>query len=109
MLISKAVLTGEAYSASLYMFSWSSQEGVNNGALHCAQARQKARASGQEFMDRSVMSGRFPMSLPQALLPRGQLTPAQQLVYEDFARIPRTAPGQPPFPMGASPDCLTPR
>lgn len=65
------------------------------------QARAKARAAGQEFMDRSVLQGRFPMQLPPALLPRGQLTPPQQLVYEDFARIPRTAPGTAAFPLHA--------
>ncbi len=48
-------------------------------------------------MDRSILQGRFPTQLPQQLLPRGQLTPAQQLVYEDFARIPRTAPGSQHF------------
>ncbi len=65
------------------------------------QARAKARAAGQEFMDRTVLQGRFPMQLPPALLPRGQLSPPQQLVYEDFARIPRTAPGTAalPFPL----------
>lgn len=42
-------------------------------------------------MDGSVLQGRFPASLPATLLPRqGQLSPQQQLVYEDFARIPRS-------------------
>lgn len=66
--------------------------------LSGGQARAKARAAGQEYMDRSVLQGRFPTQLPQQLLPRGQLTPAQQLVYEDFARIPRIAPGPCPPP-----------
>ena len=57
------------------------------------QARAKAKAAGQEFLDRAVLQGRFPASLPATLLPRqGQLSPQQQLVYEDFARIPRSAP-----------------
>ncbi len=62
---------------------------INSGVL---QARIKARAAGQEFIDRAVLQNRMPLILPQALLPRpGQLAPHQQLVYEDFARIPRTA------------------
>jgi CCR4-NOT transcription complex subunit 1 len=55
-------------------------------------ARARAKAAGQPFADTSVMQGRFPGALPEALRPRpGQLTPQQQRVYEDFARIPRTA------------------
>ena len=39
------------------------------------------------------MRGRFPSALPRTLTARnGQLTPQQQYVYDDFARIPRTAP-----------------
>ncbi|KAK9916879.1 hypothetical protein WJX75_008268 [Coccomyxa subellipsoidea] len=71
---------------------------IDDRLMPAYQARAKARAAGQEFMDRSVLQGRFPMQLPPALLPRGQLTPPQQLVYEDFARIPRTAPAVQPAP-----------
>lgn len=61
------------------------------------QARAKAKAAGQEFLDRAVLQGRFPAALPATLLPRqGQLSPQQQAVYEDFARIPRSAPAPPP-------------
>ena len=41
-----------------------------------------------------MLQGRFPMHLPESLKPRpGHLNPAQQRVYEDFARIPRGAAG----------------
>jgi CCR4-NOT transcription complex subunit 1 len=54
-------------------------------------------------MDGSVLQGRFPASLPNSLLPRqGQLSPAQQLVYEDFARIPRSATAALPGGGGAA-------
>lgn len=40
---------------------------------------------------------RFPRELPESLRPRqGPVTPMQLRVYEDFARIPRTAPPVPP-------------
>ena len=61
-----------------------------------AQARAKAKAAGQPFFDAAVLSGsaRFPRALPESLQPRaGHLSPAQVRVYEDFARIPRTAAG----------------
>lgn len=65
--------------------------------LHAgAQARAKAKAAGQPFFDAAVLSGsaRFPRALPELLQPRaGHLLPAQVRVYEDFARIPRTAAG----------------
>ncbi|KAL4458253.1 hypothetical protein ABPG75_013118 [Micractinium tetrahymenae] len=55
-------------------------------------ARVRAKAAGQPFADTALLGGRFPGALPEALRPRpGQLTPQQQRVYEDFARIPRTA------------------
>lgn len=55
-------------------------------------ARVRAKAAGQPFADAALLGGRFPGALPEALRPRpGQLTPQQQRVYEDFARIPRTA------------------
>lgn len=54
--------------------------------------RARAKAAGQQFADTALLGGRFPGALPEALRPRpGQLTPQQQRVYEDFARIPRTA------------------
>ncbi len=60
----------------------------------CAlQLRANARKAGQEYIDKAFMHGRFPSALPRLLTARnGQLTPQQQYVYEDFARIPRTAP-----------------
>lgn len=55
-------------------------------------ARVRAKAAGQPYADAALLGGRFPGALPEALRPRpGQLTPQQQRVYEDFARIPRTA------------------
>lgn len=55
-------------------------------------ARARAKAAGQQFVDASQLSGRFPAALPDSLRARpGALTPQQVRVYEDFARIPRTA------------------
>lgn len=57
------------------------------------QLRATARKAGQEYIDKAFMRGRFPSALPRSLTARnGQLTPQQQYVYDDFARIPRTAP-----------------
>ena len=57
------------------------------------QLRANARKAGQEYLDKAFMHGRFPSALPRSLTARsGQLTPQQQYVYDDFARIPRTAP-----------------
>lgn len=56
--------------------------------------RTKAKGSNQPFFDQSQLHGRFPMHLPDSLKPKpGHLNPAQQQVYEDFARIPRAAAG----------------
>ena len=56
--------------------------------------RAKANGSNQPFYDQSQLHGRFPMHLPDSLKPKpGHLNPAQQRVYEDFARIPRGAAG----------------
>ena len=56
--------------------------------------RAKAKGSNQPFYDQSQLHGRFPMHLPDSLKPKpGHLNPAQQRVYEDFARIPRGAAG----------------
>ena len=58
-----------------------------------SQLRASARKAGQEYIDKAFMRGRFPSALPRTLTARnGQLTPQQQYVYDDFARIPRTAP-----------------
>ena len=60
---------------------------------HAVQLRASARKAGQEYLDKAFMHGRFPSALPRSLTARsGQLTPQQQYVYDDFARIPRTAP-----------------
>lgn len=57
-------------------------------------SRAKAKNSNQPFFDQSQLQGRFPLHLPDSLKPRpGHLNPAQQRVYEDFARIPRGAAG----------------
>lgn len=56
--------------------------------------RVKAKGSNQPFYDQSQLHGRFPLHLPDSLKPKpGHLNPAQQRVYEDFARIPRGAAG----------------
>lgn len=56
--------------------------------------RAKAKGSNQPFYDQSQLHGRFPLHLPDSLKPKpGHLNPAQQRVYEDFARIPRGAAG----------------
>lgn len=57
--------------------------------------RVAERGAGQPFF--GATQGRFPASLPELLRPRpGQLNPQQARVYEDFARIPRTAVPSPP-------------
>jgi len=61
------------------------------------EERAKARAQGKPYADASAFHGRFPRDLPESLRPRpGVVSPLQLRVYEDFARIPRTAP--PPTP-----------
>ena len=63
---------------------------INERLVPAFQARQKAKAAGQPYIDATVWHGRFPQSLPEALRPKpGHLNPQQQRVYEDFARIPR--------------------
>lgn len=63
---------------------------INERLGSAFQARQKATASGQSYFDASVLAGRFPKSLPEALRPKaGHLTLQQERVYEDFARIPK--------------------
>ena len=63
---------------------------INDRLGTAFQARQKAAASGQSYFDASVLTGRFPKSLPEALRPKaGHLTLPQERVYEDFARIPK--------------------
>eukprot|EP00898_Chlorokybus_atmophyticus_P005844 jgi/Chlat1/6260/Chrsp44S05774 len=53
--------------------------------------------TGQPYYDMSIFaSGRYPSALPDALRPKpGRMTPAQQRVYEDFARLPRQPPPTP--------------
>jgi len=68
-----------------------------------AIVRQKHRESGvnQPFFDTSIMQGRYPAALPEALRPRpGQLPPAALRIYDDFAQLPRAPP---PPPSGAPP------
>ena len=73
--------------------------------------RQRARATGQNFVDAS-MAQRFPAGLPQQLRPKaGHLTPAQMRVYEDFARVPHPAGPGPAGALGRPGDaqvCLKP-
>ncbi|KAJ9512793.1 hypothetical protein QJQ45_028993, partial [Haematococcus lacustris] len=60
------------------------------------EERSKARAQGKSFVDPLALQGRFPRELPESLRPRPGVVSAMQLrVYEDFARIPRTAPPTP--------------
>lgn len=63
---------------------------INERLAPAFQARQKASAAGQPYFDASMLQGRFPQALPDALRPNaGHMNPQQQRVYEDFARIPR--------------------
>ncbi|KAG2431214.1 hypothetical protein HXX76_009742 [Chlamydomonas incerta] len=62
--------------------------------------RIKARQAGKPWVDPAAYHGagsRFPGSLPEGLRPRPGGIQAHHLrVYEDFTRIPRTAPAVPP-------------
>jgi hypothetical protein len=54
------------------------------------QARQKAKALGQPFVDQAVQQSRFPSSLPEMLRPKAcVLNPQQQRIYEDYSHIPK--------------------
>ncbi|KAG2489762.1 hypothetical protein HYH03_011713 [Edaphochlamys debaryana] len=69
--------------------------------------RAKARAAGKPWVDAAAFhstGSRFPGSLPEGLRPRsGGIQPHHLRVYEDFTRIPRTAPAVPPAVPGAVP------
>ncbi len=68
------------------------------------QARQKAKALGQQFFDATRVAGRFPAALPDRLRPAPGAA-VQQRLYEDFARLPRGAPpvlGAPAGPAGVA-------
>lgn len=63
---------------------------INERLAPAFQARQKATAAGQNYFDTSMLQGRFPKALPEALRPKaGHMNPQQERVYEDFARIPK--------------------
>ena len=63
---------------------------INERLSAAFQARLKATAAGQSYFDASILQGRFPKSLPEALRPKaGHLSTQQERVYEDFARIPK--------------------
>lgn len=63
---------------------------INERLSAAFQARLKAAAEGRRFQDSSLLQGRFPNSLPDALRPKApHLIPQQERVYEDFARIPK--------------------
>ncbi|PNH04056.1 CCR4-NOT transcription complex subunit 1 [Tetrabaena socialis] len=70
------------------------------------EERAKARAAGKPWVDAAAFhstGARFPGSLPEGLRPRpGGIQPHHLRVYEDFTRIPKTAPAiAPPGPPGA--------
>lgn len=70
------------------------------------QLRANARKAGQEYIDNAFMRGRYPSALPRSLTARsGHLTPQQQYVYDDFARVPRALPKEGECPFHPSP-CL---
>lgn len=57
-----------------------------------AQGRARAKQARQPFLDNVKVqeAGRFHVAIPESLRPKmGHLSPPQQRVYEDFARIPR--------------------
>lgn len=56
------------------------------------QGRVRAKQTRQTFLDNVKVqeAGRFHLAIPESLRPKmGHLSPSQQRVYEDFARIPR--------------------
>ena len=68
------------------------------------QLRANARKAGQEYIDNKFMHGRYPSTLPHSLTARsGHLTPQQQYVYDDFARVPRALPKEGECPFHPSP------
>ncbi|KXZ45953.1 hypothetical protein GPECTOR_49g537 [Gonium pectorale] len=74
--------------------------------------RAKARAAGKPWVDAAAFhsaGSRFPGSLPEGLRPRpGGIQPHHLRVYEDFTRIPRTAPAVPAGPPGTVPPGTAP-
>ncbi len=69
------------------------------------EERAKARAAGKPWVDPAAFhtaGSRFPGCLPEGLRPRaGGIQPHHLRVYEDFTRVPRTAPPPVPGPPGA--------
>lgn len=60
---------------------------------YVSRRKHREQRPGQAYFDMDVFAmSRYPMSLPEPLSAKpGGLLPAQLRVYEDFARIPRTA------------------
>lgn len=100
---SSQVITGDNFELGCTIIEKSATDkairDINERLAPAFQARQKAAAAGQPFYDAaSALHRRFPQTLPEAMRPKpGHLSPQQQRVYEDFARIPR-APAPPPAP-----------
>ena len=69
---------------------------INERLSPAFKARQQAVAAGQPFVNMAELRAKLPASLPDSLVPKTKwLTPQQQRVYEDFARIQRAAPTTP--------------
>eukprot|EP00218_Dolichomastix_sp_CCMP3274_P016752 CAMPEP_0170132442 /NCGR_PEP_ID=MMETSP0033_2-20121228/245_1 /TAXON_ID=195969 /ORGANISM="Dolichomastix tenuilepis, Strain CCMP3274" /LENGTH=2427 /DNA_ID=CAMNT_0010367803 /DNA_START=38 /DNA_END=7318 /DNA_ORIENTATION=- len=71
-------------------------------AAFLARRKHRAENPGQVFYDMAHFQGRFPGALPESLRPKpGNLSPAQQRVYDDFRCLPRAA--APPHQSGTPP------
>ncbi|KAI8372978.1 CCR4-Not complex component, Not1-domain-containing protein [Radiomyces spectabilis] len=63
-------------------------------SAYASRKKHREQRTNHAYFDMDVLSmSRYPATLPQPLRPKPNgLQPAQLRVYEDFARIPRTAP-----------------
>ena len=65
---------------------------INERLASALQIRHRASAVGQQYLEMNA----FPQNIPETMRPKaGQLSPQQQRVYEDFARIPRAPTAAP--------------
>lgn len=65
---------------------------IDEGLSSAYNARKQAAKTGQPFVNLVDLRNRLPQNLPEVLWPKlGHLTPQQQRVYEDFARVPKAA------------------
>ena len=69
---------------------------INERFADAFRARQQAAAAGQAFVNLIELNAKLPAMLPDLLRPKTRwVSPQQQRVYEDFARIPK-GPSTPP-------------